>query len=205
MAAQIEFTATLPDGTTETRTTGTMPYIAASIIVLGDGSATVYSWHKTADAAHKAARTGYTAKVAANRGGKAAVVPVVPTAIKGKLGTWEPHVKGWGDIPAEAFTDLVAAKAAPKSEALPVAVAKNLQFLIQPYPGAAEDIETARKAKAAADRRRQRAAKKAREAAAAKTNKNQVVRDGKLVWRNSGEAHNAYRRARRAALKAAAQ
>lgn len=100
MAAQIEFTAALPDGTTVTRTSGTMPYVAITY-----GSQ--IQWHKTMAAAMKAAvsraqtyRTGAPAKV----------IPVTPTAIKGKLGTWTPHIDGWGDIPASAFTALVEAK-----------------------------------------------------------------------------------------------
>ena len=166
-----------------------------SVIVSEDGSQAVYSWHKTVAAAYTAARTGYTGKVAATHGGTADVLLVVPTAIKGKLGDWHPEVNGWGDIPASAFTELVAAKVgtpAPAKKA-PKAKAKT------------ELTDEERRAKAAADRRRQRAAKRDRDALATRTDKNQVVRDGKLVWRNSGEAHNAYRRARRAALKAQAE
>lgn len=93
MSAQIEFSATLPDGRVVTRTSGTMPYVATV------GGVT---WHKTFAAAYKSA--------ASPRGAYGPVIPVIPTKIKGKLGDWTPHIDGWGDIPASAFTELVAAK-----------------------------------------------------------------------------------------------
>ena len=93
--AKIEFTAVTPEGETVTRTTGTMPYVAYA------GG----TWHKTFASAHKAATDRYHAP-----GTK--VVPVLPTAIIGKLGDWTPEVDGWGDIPASAFTELVANKRA---------------------------------------------------------------------------------------------
>ncbi len=102
--ATITFTAT-HEGETYTRTSGTMPYVAITV-----GSQV--QWHKSFAAAHKAAvsrtQTYYT-----NR--PAAVVPCAPTAINGKLGDWTPEVDGWGDIPASAFAELVAAKNAPKA------------------------------------------------------------------------------------------
>lgn len=110
MAATVTFTATIPaergsdykdsaQGVT-TRTSGTMPYVA---VVFGDSE----TWHKSFAAAHKAA----TSRQHTWRTGKpGTVVPCYPTKINGKLGDWTPEVDGWGDIPASAFTELVAAK-----------------------------------------------------------------------------------------------
>jgi len=109
MAAIVTFTATTAQGTTETRSSGTMPYVAASVLVDADGNQTVYSWHKTVAAAHTAARNGLTSRVATHRGLTAGVIPVVPTAIKGKV-TEAMFAEGWGDIPADVMLALVAAK-----------------------------------------------------------------------------------------------
>ncbi|UVK60729.1 hypothetical protein SEA_PHANTASMAGORIA_90 [Mycobacterium phage Phantasmagoria] len=240
MAAKFTFTVDLPNGETETRTSGTMPYIAATIIVQADGEAFVHTWHKSSLAAEANARTGYGAKRAQQLGGQAIVVPVRITAVAGKLGDWHPEVDGWGEIAPEAFAEVVAAKAAPKAatgadvlaSAVEVAteaakaeaaveapkfrshkggeyraevagvlyrvVRKTVtEFAAQRKTAAGwEDLGTAGD-RAAAE------AIVATKAAGTKLAKNQVVRDGKIVWRNSGEAHNAYRRARRAALKAA--
>lgn len=106
MAAKIEFTAQVP-GTEDapiTRSSGTMPYVAYA------GG----TWHKSFASAHKAATDRYHAP-----GTK--VYPVLPTKITGKLGDWTPEVDGWGDIPASAFTELVAAKRAGRKAAAPVA------------------------------------------------------------------------------------
>jgi hypothetical protein len=132
--AKIAFAATLADGTVVTRTSGTMPYVAIT-----DGDTLI--WHQSLAAAHKAATSRQQTW---KSGVPAKVIPVTMTAIIGKMNNWAPEVNGWGEIPAEAFTELVAAKRAPVVDA---------------------DAEVARKAKAAADRRRQRAAKKAREEA----------------------------------------
>ncbi|QCG77155.1 hypothetical protein SEA_BANANAFISH_93 [Mycobacterium phage Bananafish] len=241
MAAKFTFTVDLPNGETETRTSGTMPYIAATIIVQADGEAFVHTWHKSSLAAEANARTGYGAKRAQQLGGQAIVVPVRITAVAGKLGDWHPEVDGWGEIAPEAFAEVVAAKAAPKvapkaakaeaaTEEDKAEVAKAeaaveapkfrshkggeyraevagvlyrvvrktvTEFAAQRKTAAGwEDLGTAGD-RAAAE------AIVATKAAGTKLAKNQVVRDGKIVWRNSGEAHNAYRRARRAALKAA--
>lgn len=147
--ATITFTAT-HDGETFTRTSGTMPYVAITV-----GSQV--QWHKSFAAAHKAAvsRT-QTWKT----GVPATVVPAFPTAINGKIDGSE-FTEGWGDIPASAFTELVEAKLGGKAE--PVAEeAPAEEDAIQ----AEMDEQAAKRAKAAADRRRQRAAKKAREAGA---------------------------------------
>ena len=134
--ATITFTAE-HDGQTYTRTSGTMPYVAITV-----GSQV--QWHKTMASAYKAAtsrtQTYYT-------GVPATVVPVVPAAINGKLGDWHPEVDGWGDIPAAAFAELVAAK----NGAAPAKAAKAVNA----------KGETPAQARA-----RQRAAKKARESGA---------------------------------------
>ncbi|APQ42353.1 hypothetical protein PBI_RICH_95 [Mycobacterium phage Rich] len=109
MAAKIEFTAQIP-GTEDapvTRTSGTMPYVATV-----DG----VTWHKSFASAYKAAQ-------GRQFGPGATVYPVLPTAIKGKLGDWTPEIDGWGEIPASAFTELVAAKNASKTVALPIEIA----------------------------------------------------------------------------------
>lgn len=111
MSATVTFTAE-HNGQTYTRTSGTMPYVAITV-----GSQV--QWHKSFAAAHKAA-TSRTQTYAT--GVPAEVVPVVPTAIQGKLGDWHPEVDGWGDIPAAAFAELVAAKAAPAPAAKAVKV-----------------------------------------------------------------------------------
>lgn len=190
MAAQIEFTATEADGTVHTRTSGTMPYVA-----FAGGT-----WHKSYAAAVKASTDRYHAA-----GTK--VIAVVPTKIVGKLGDWTPQLDGWGDIPASAFTALVEAK-------LP-AMAQKIESPVTGASILAGAVAAAKETPAQA-RARQRAAKKAREAAALVVEvaqaatvdapilkKGQKLVDGKPVWKNSGEAHNAYRRARRAQLAAA--
>jgi len=110
MSAKIEFTA-VHDGETFTRTTGTMPYVAVTV-----GSQV--QWHKSMEAAQQAA----VSKTQTYRTGvPATIVPARPTAIKGKLGDWTPHIDGWGEIPAEAFAELVAAKGSRKGQvALPI-------------------------------------------------------------------------------------
>ncbi|QBZ72613.1 hypothetical protein SEA_COFFEE_91 [Mycobacterium phage Coffee] len=244
MAAKFTFTVDLPNGETVTRTSGTMPYIAATIIVQADGEAFVHTWHKSSLAAEANARTGYGAKRAQQLGGQAIVVPVRITAVAGKLGDWHPEVDGWGEIAPEAFAEVVAAKAAPKAAPK---VATGADVLASAVEAATEEdkaevaveapkfrshkggeyraevagvlyrvvrktvTEFAAQRKTAAGwedlgTAGDRAAAEAivaTKAAGTKLAKNQVVRDGKIVWRNSGEAHNAYRRARRAALKAA--
>lgn len=110
MAATVTFTAT-HEGRTCTRTSGTMAYVA---VTLGSQE----QWHKSFAAAHKAA----VSRTQTYRTGKpAVVVPCYPTAINGKMGDWTPETDGWGDIPASAFTELVAAKQAPKAKAAPKA------------------------------------------------------------------------------------
>jgi Xaa-Pro aminopeptidase len=106
MSAKIEFTAVEADGTTHTRSSGTMPYVAVTV-----GSQV--QWHKSMEAAQQAAvsRT-QTWKT----GVPATIIPATPTAIKGKLGDWTPHIDGWGEIAPEAFAELVAAKSAPKGK-----------------------------------------------------------------------------------------
>ncbi|QHB36789.1 hypothetical protein SEA_LEPHLEUR_92 [Mycobacterium phage Lephleur] len=245
MAAKFTFTVDLPNGEVATRTSGTMPYIAATIIVQADGEAFVHTWHKSSLAAEANARTGYGAKRAQQLGGQAIVVPVRITAVAGKLGDWHPEVDGWGEIAPEAFAEVVAAKAAPKAATGADVLASAAEAATE------EDKAEAAKAEAAVEAPKFRSHKGgeyraevagvlyrvvrktvtefaaqrktaagwedlgtagdraaaeaivATKAAGTKLAKNQVVRDGKIVWRNSGEAHNAYRRARRAALKAA--
>lgn len=53
-------------------------------------------------------------------------MPVTPTAIKGKLGEWMPDIDGWGEIPASAFAELVAAKNAKGKVAAPKHVSDNV-------------------------------------------------------------------------------
>lgn len=135
MSATVTFTAE-HDGQTYTRTSGTMPYVAITV-----GSQV--QWHKSFAAAHKAA-TSRTQTYAT--GVPAAVVPVAVSSVQGKLGDWHPEVDGWGDIPAAAFAEAVAAK---NGAAQPVAPAAKVN----------SRGETPAQARA-----RQRAAKKAREA-----------------------------------------
>ncbi|AGT14004.1 hypothetical protein PHELEMICH_90 [Mycobacterium phage Phelemich] len=99
MAAKIEFTA-VHEGHTYTRTSGTMPYVAITV-----GSQV--QWHKTMASAAKASTSR---EQTYSTGVPATIVPVKPTAIKGKLGEWMPDIDGWGEIPASAFAELVAAK-----------------------------------------------------------------------------------------------
>lgn len=111
MSAKIEFTAVEADGTTHTRTSGTMPYVAVTV-----GSQV--QWHKSLASAEQAAVSkGQTYRT----GVPATIVPATPTAIKGKLGDWTPHIDGWGEIAPEAFAELVAAKGTKKAQAeLPI-------------------------------------------------------------------------------------
>jgi hypothetical protein len=163
MSATITFTAT-HEGETYTRTSGTMPYVAITV-----GSQV--QWHKSFASAHKAA----VSRTQTYRTGvPATVIPAVPTAINGKLGDWTPEVDGWGDIPASAFTELVADKLAGKPAAKPAEDAiKGAQNTLVTAEAPVDedaaiqaemDVQAAKRAKAAAAKRRQRAAKKAREA-----------------------------------------
>jgi len=113
MATTVTFAATVGDRT-ETRTSGTMPYVAVSAIVDDKGVGAVFSWHKTYAAAHQAARTGYTAQVALSNGKRAVVLPATPTKVNGKV-TDEFQAlatTGWGDIPAEVMAKVIASKTA---------------------------------------------------------------------------------------------
>lgn len=92
----VTFTAEY-QGETFTRTTGSMPYVAITV-----GSQVI--WHKSLEAAHRAATSRQQTW---NTNKPADVVPVTPAAINGKLGDWTPHIDGWGDIPASAFAALV--------------------------------------------------------------------------------------------------
>lgn len=99
----ITFTATAPNGAEFTRTSGTMPYVAV-LVVSRDGSDWGdYSWHKTAEAAHKAAATGYAAKAGYPH---RRVVPAVPTSVQGKV-----HAGQFDDWP-QGCAELVDAKLA---------------------------------------------------------------------------------------------
>lgn len=102
--ATITFSATDPsDGVTVTRSTSSMPYVAA---VFGVG----VTWHKTFAAAYKAAASRqHTWKT----GVTATVVPAIPTAINGKLPA-DFAKGGWGDIPEATLVALIEAKAAAK-------------------------------------------------------------------------------------------
>ncbi|UJQ86619.1 hypothetical protein SEA_PENGUINLOVER67_97 [Mycobacterium phage PenguinLover67] len=224
--ATITFTGT-HEGETFTRTSGTMPYVAISV-----GSQVI--WHKSFAAAHKAA---VSRQQTWKTGKPAEVVPVIPTAINGKI-TAEDFAEGWGDIPASAFTELVAAKLGGgivqseldrRVESAPVPSQEEIEDTIQ----AEMDAQAAKRAKAAADRRRQRAAKKAREngttvalidptpefvakveapaveapaekAPAKPKGVKAITAEGKKVWRGSGPAYNAYRRMREVRLQAKA-
>lgn len=216
--ATITFTGT-HNGETFTRTSGTMPYVAISV-----GSQVI--WHKSFAAAHKAA---VSRQQTWSTGKPAEVVPVIPTAINGKI-TAEDFAEGWGDIPASAFTELVAAKLGTVEEAPAEEAPASEDDAIQ----AEMDAQAAKRAKAAADRRRQRAAKKAREngttvalidptpefvekiaeapaveapaekAPAKPKGVKAITAEGKKVWRGSGPAYNAYRRMREVRLQAKA-
>lgn len=165
--ATITFTAT-HEGETFTRTSGTMPYVAITV-----GSQV--QWHKSFAAAHKAA----VSRTQTWKTGKpAAVVPAYPTAINGKVNA-EDFAEGWGDIPASAFTELLALKAEGKKADVTPADAKATGGNSLEGPGSngravrereakketpADDELAAKRAKAAAARRRQRAAAKERAA-----------------------------------------
>ncbi|AYP70082.1 hypothetical protein I5G62_gp96 [Mycobacterium phage CRB2] len=158
--ATITFTA-IHDGETYTRTSGTMPYVAITV-----GSQV--QWHKSFAAAHKAAvsrtQTWSTGK-------PAEVIPAYPTAVNGKVtaeDVAEIAEHGWGDIEKERLLAVYQAKlsGSPSQAALdarvetaPVPSQDEIEDTIQ----AEMDEQAAKRAKAAADRRRQRAAKKARE------------------------------------------
>lgn len=98
--ATITFTAVDPqDGKAYTRTSGTMPYVAA---VFGDS----FTWHKTFASAYKAAQSRqHTWK----SGKPGTVVEALPTAINGKIAA-DFAEGGWGDIPEATLAPLVAAK-----------------------------------------------------------------------------------------------
>lgn len=216
---QITFTATdIVTGNTWTRTSGTMFYVEVLLVTTRgeDGSLDTgpYSWHRTAQACSKAMNSSYVAGFHARTG-----VRAVPTAISGKVST---ELRDQWAADAEKATGL------ERLNMLAVVELIDAKLAGKPAKVATDNAEAARKAKAAADRRRQRAAKKAREEAAAgvvtgqqildmaveaakveapaepvKLHRSQKLVDGKVVWRNSGAKHNEYRRARRAALKAA--
>lgn len=99
--ATVDFTAT-HEGHTATRSSGTMPYVAA---VFGVG----VTWHKSFAAAHKAARSGQHTW---NNPAGGTVVPAVPVKFNGKAThRWpETATEGWGDIPASVMAELLADK-----------------------------------------------------------------------------------------------
>jgi hypothetical protein len=148
--ATVTFTAVHPTtGETVTRSSGTMPYVA---VVFGDG----LTWHKTFAAARLAAKSSqHTWK--SGRIGK--VVLATPTAINGKIEADE-FSGGWGDIPASAFTELVAAKNTPKD-------------------APADDAKARRAAKARARRAAAKAAQAAQAAVAAKAAQAYEATNGK--------------------------
>lgn len=79
--ATITYTATNPDGITQTRSSGTMAYTHAVSVMREDGKGWgLFSWHKSYAAAVKAANGGYAAKLYSSR----RVVEAIPTAINGK-------------------------------------------------------------------------------------------------------------------------
>lgn len=106
-------TATAPDGTESTRTSGTMPYVAV-LMTKGPGQLVgqketgvwgAYSWHKTHDAAVKASRSAHMTQY------ETVIVPAVPTAVNGKASAAD-----FADHPsAEAIAALIEGKAAPKA------------------------------------------------------------------------------------------
>lgn len=219
--ATITFTGITAEGETVTRTSGTMPYVAYA------GG----TWHKSFAAAHKAATDRYHAP-----GTK--VIPVYPTAVNGKVtaeDVAEIAEHGWGDIDRERLLAVYQAKLAgspsqaaldARVESAPVPSQDDIDATIQ----AEMDAQAAKRAKAAADRRRQRAAKKAREngeaEVVAKVEKaiedvpsvelvavkapakpkgvKAITAEGKKVWRGSGPAYNAYRRMREVRIQAKA-
>lgn len=146
--ATITFTATTPEGEIVTRTSGTMPYVAYA------GG----TWHKSFAAAHKAATDRYHAV-------GTQVVPVLPTAINGKVDDRlrEIATTGWGDIPAATIAALIEDKEAEKARQAGEVVVQLAMPVEDDTIQAEMDDQAAKRAKAAADRRRQRADKKARE------------------------------------------
>ncbi|AHJ88400.1 hypothetical protein Hosp_095 [Mycobacterium phage Hosp] len=125
--ATITFTAQIPgtENAPVTRTSGTMPYVATVEGV---------TWHKTFAAAYAAAKGRQHAP-------GAKVYPVVPTAINGKIDGTE-FTEGWGDIPAEAFTELVAAKLAPKAKKAKATAQIELPTEVEPAAEPEAEIVT---------------------------------------------------------------
>lgn len=110
--ATITYTATNPDGITQTRSSGTMAYTHAVSVMREDGKGWgIYSWHKSYSAAMKASNSGYAAKLYPSR----RIVEAVPTAINGKA-----QVGDFAGHPSAAAIDaLIEAKAAGKGNQTP--------------------------------------------------------------------------------------
>ncbi|VBA46579.1 hypothetical protein LAUMK13_05694 [Mycobacterium innocens] len=113
MPAQITYTATAPSAQTFTRTSATMRYTHA-LLCADDGADNwgVWSWHKSADAAHKAANSGAAHSPSVQR----QVVPVVVTKVAGKIDPADTFA-----LDAKARLD--TAKAAPVADVAPEPVA----------------------------------------------------------------------------------
>lgn len=184
----ITYTATSKTGETMTRTSGTMFYTHAN---MDRGT-----WHCSAAAAYKAASTGTSH-----------VVEAVPTKINGpvKAGDYANHPS------IGAIADLIAAKNG--GDTTVVTEAKETPAQARARQRAAKK---AREAEAAATAELAEAVAETRRDTLAAVGITEVTgtlvkggkgykidpATGKKVWRNSGPAHNAYRRARRAALAA---
>ncbi|ACF05097.1 hypothetical protein Nigel_95 [Mycobacterium phage Nigel] len=112
--ATITFTATAPNGTTFTRTTGSMAY--THVLMTGNEDGTnwgPYSWHKSAAAAAKAG-SGKVGAYFAEQGYQATVVPAVPTSVQGVVSVGDfAAADGWQE---EAINALIEAKNAPKAK-----------------------------------------------------------------------------------------
>lgn len=166
--ATFTFTATAPNGSEATRTTGSMPYVAVLMTAdPGKDNWGPYSWHKTQAAAVKASQSS------AHQGRQTEVVPAVPTSVQGKITVAE-VADGWGDIPADVLVALVEATAAGKPKAKAEAPAKVTKAKRQPAPKAKAEgtIVIAAEADAAevkrAKRRARRLARRAAETPEAK-------------------------------------
>lgn len=109
----ITFTATAPDGSVHTRTSGTMPYTHAAVVndPADQSGWGVYSWHKSRAAAQKAVSSGYLPQRYPQR----QVVEAVPTAINGRVERGQ-----FADWPnAERIAELVEAKLAGNPARVP--------------------------------------------------------------------------------------
>jgi hypothetical protein len=152
----ITFTATNPDGTSSTRSSGSMAYSHALSVEGGDTPGWgILSWHKSAAGAFKASQARWIREhFSATR-----IVEALPTAVNGKA-TVE-HYADWpnGDIIAE----LIVAKNAPKAAKVEAEFVPPVEKVSAPLLGNLEAVNiviTAQAPQTEAQRREYWAARK---------------------------------------------